>query len=112
MSWDELEFWRSPQWAGIQEKLDALDQSGIPYNPDRVNLFTALDTTSLDSVKVAIIGQDPYPQSKFCTGIAFSIPIGMKTWPATLVSIFEVYQKDLHYPIPTSGDLTKWCEQG
>jgi uracil-DNA glycosylase len=119
--WEGLKFWSSPAWAGIQEKLDGLDKRGVRYNPDRSNMFKSLDLTPFDSVKVAIIGQDPYPQRKFCTGVAFSIPVGETTWPSTLVSIMKEYCNDLgtvghdhvtSYPLPKNGDLTKWAEQG
>ena len=121
MQWDELDFWSSPAWAGIQEKLDGLDKRHIRYNPDRPDMFKALDLCPFESCKVAIIGQDPYPQRKFATGVAFSIPPTEGNWPSTLVSIMKEYCSDLgtvghdhvtSYPLPKNGDLSKWCEQG
>src|ERR1700734_441337 len=119
--WDSLKFWTSPAWAGIQERLDGLDKRHILYNPDRSNMFRALDLVPFERCKVAILGQDPYPQHKFATGVAFAIPAGEPTWPTTLVNIFKEYCNDLgtvgnghvtSYPLPTTGDLTPWTEQG
>lgn len=110
--WDELEFFSCPEWAEIQEKLDALDQQGIVYNPDRSDLFAALDLCPFKDCKVAIFGQDPYPQHKFATGSAFSIPVSETKWPRTLVTLITEYCKDLSYPTPKTGNLQKWQDQG
>lgn len=112
MTWDDLSFWNSPEWRNIQEHLDRLDKQGLLYNPNRENLFAALDATPYDKVKVIIVGQDPFPKSKHATGIAFSIPPEEKEIPPTLTNIMIEYSKDLHYPFPTNGDLTKWTQEG
>jgi uracil-DNA glycosylase len=111
-TWDDLEFWRCGEWQQIQEQLDDLDSQNISYNPDRVNLFSALDACSLANTKVAIIAQDPYPQRKYATGVALSIPRSATTWPVTLVSVIGEYMRDLNYPIPRNGNLEKWCQEG
>lgn len=111
-SWECLSFWRSQEWIEIQEKLDALDRMGHAYNPQRHLIFAALDACPLSMVKVAIFGQDPYPQSDNATGIAFSIPPGKTTWPATLCQIIREYCQDLGFSPPLSGNLERWCEQG
>ena len=112
MTWDDFEYWKSKDWEQVQEKLDELDKAGTNYNPSRELLFAALDSVSFDDTHVCIVGQDPYPDPKFCTGLAFSIPQELKVLPSTLVSLFEVYTKDLKYPIPTNGSLSKWAGQG
>lgn len=112
MTWDELEYWRSPEWRIIQEKLDDLDQRGVILCPRRENLFAALDCVDLEQVRVVIMGQDPYPDIVDATGIAFSIPPGIRELPYTLGIIMREYQNDLHYSIPTSGDLTRWAKEG
>ena len=127
--WDDLEFWRTGEWQVIQERLDECDQKGIEYCPARENLFAAFDATPFEKVKVAIIGQDPYPDPKYATGIAFSIPKNLKKFPPTLENIFDEYDHDLNayrrgetwnikdsgekaYPNPRSGSLTSWAVQG
>jgi uracil-DNA glycosylase len=119
-TWDDMEFWRTGEWQKLEERMDDLDKlrkQGSDrgwYNPKRSDLFTALDNTPFGTVKVAVFGQDPYPEPKFCTGVAFSIPeeFKPKDFPPTLRNIFKEYSDDLHLTQPTSGDLTSWCEQG
>lgn len=110
--WNTLDFWDKPEWLKAQEKLDDLDKKTIEWNPSRPRLFRALDLTPFETVRVVIIGQDPYPDERLCTGAAFSIPSTIKTLPPTLVNILEEYQTDLHYPKPKTGDLTPWCKEG
>jgi len=112
MTWDELAFWQLGDWQAVQERLDDLDEHNLSYNPDRSNLFAALDAVEFESVRVCILGQDPYPIKRYATGIAFSIPKDAPYFPPTLENIFREYRDDLHYLMPTSGCLTKWCEQG
>lgn len=113
-TWDDLEFWSSEEWQNIQEKLDDLDRGQQLYNPERHKLFTALDQCSLGMVKVAFVGQDPYPRRDCGTGLAFSVSKTLPSgeFPPTLRNIFKEYQRDLHYPEPTHGDLSRWVHQG
>jgi uracil-DNA glycosylase len=110
--WPQLNFWKSGEWQVVEERLHDLEKQRLPYNPGRDRLFAALDEVPFDDVRIAIIGQDPYPQSKFATGVAFSIPADLKEYPSSLVNIFTEYSNDLHYNYPTSGDLTEWCARG
>ena len=112
MTWDELDYWKSGEWQVVQEKLDGLDKQGRLYLPQRQHIFRALDATPMASVRVAIIGQDPYPSLRHATGIAFSIPKGESDYPPTLRNIYSEYCSDLHYPYPSSGSLEKWVKQG
>lgn len=109
---NRLSFWDSREWKQLQEKLNALEVAGISYNPKREDIFAALDAVPFKTVRVCILGQDPYPDHSLATGIAFSIPREHKKLPPTLINIFKEYVEDLHYPWPSSGDLTPWCEQG
>jgi uracil-DNA glycosylase len=110
-SWEDLSYWSTGEWDVVQEKLNDMDSRGRLYNPKRELMFAALDATPLDEVKVAIVGQDPYPERSLCTGIAFSVPGGDKI-PPTLSHIFDEYCKDLGYGRPRNGDLTPWTEEG
>lgn len=112
MTWEDLRFWESGEWQAIEERLDGLDRKGISYNPKRENIFAAIDAIRFDDVKVCILGQDPYPQAEFATGIAFSIPRNSTHKPPTLVNILREYKHDLHYDGFPVGDLTPWCKQG
>lgn len=108
----DLDYFETGEWQWIEEKLDELDGKRTAYNPRRNQLFAALHATPFETVRVAIIGQDPYPDARFSTGIAFSIPPLERDRPPSLVNIFAEYEKDLHYPAPTSGSLKQWCDQG
>lgn len=107
-----LKFFDTGEWQVIEERLrDRLDQ-GIVDNPDRGNIFAALDAVSPEEVKVVLLGQDPYPTSTLATGIAFSIPEDAVKIPPTLLNIFKEYSSDLGHPFPSSGCLIPWCRQG
>jgi uracil-DNA glycosylase len=77
-------------------------------------MFRALSATPLGKTKVVILGQDPYPDAGFATGLAFSIPpeVEPTDFPPTLRTIFAEYSRDLGYPSPSHGDLTAWAKQG
>lgn len=111
---NELKFWNTGEWQVIEEKLDEMVSSGVCVNPDRKSMFRALALTPLEQTKVVLLGQDPYPNPDFATGLAYSIPasISEHKWPPTLVNILREYHEDLGYRPPTSGDLTTWASRG
>lgn len=112
MRWDELSYWNSGEWQVVQERLEILEKAGGSYNPNREDLFKALDATPWDEVRVMIVGQDPYPDIKYATGLAFSIPRSVSSIPPTLTTILQEYADDLHHPFPKNGNLEKWVSQG
>ena len=82
-----------------------------PIYPDMYDIFNALKITDYNSVKVVILGQDPYHGPGQAHGLSFSVKKGIQP-PPSLINIFKEYNTDLGYPIPQSGDLTKWAENG
>jgi uracil-DNA glycosylase len=112
MTWEDLSFWQSGEWQVIQERLTEYDEQGILYGPRREAIFNALDRTPRDKVKAVIVGQDPYPNYGLATGLAFSIPKNISTFPPTLANLLTEYSHDLHYPYPRSGDLSSWADEG
>lgn len=106
--WGELAYWQSGEWQTIRERLSDETQ----YNPPYRYLFACLRALHPSSCRVAIFGQDPYPNSELCTGFAFDIPRSVTKFPPSLVNIFKEYQTDLGYPCPDHGCLDKWCAQG
>lgn len=111
MSWP-LRFFGSGEEQVVLENLSDLRKAHKTHNPDRKDLYAAFKLTPFNSVKVVIMGQDPYPSHKQATGLAFSIPEDMKEIPPTLQNIFKEYCEDLHYPFPSNGSLTKWASEG
>jgi uracil-DNA glycosylase len=75
------------------------------------NVFNAFNRTPLENIKVVILGQDPYHGKGQAHGLAFSVPEGIPL-PPSLRNIFQEYNNDLGYELPTSGDLTKWANEG
>lgn len=110
-TWDELKWWDSGECQVIEERLDELDARGVAYNPNRADLYAALHCTPYSSVRCAIIGQDPYPQSKYACGIAFSIPKLLRKLPPTLEMIYQELFNDLKIE-RKNGSLEGWCKQG
>ena len=80
------------------------------YPPAKL-IFNAFDHCPFDKVKVVIIGQDPYHGPGQAHGLCFSVNEGVPN-PPSLQNIFKEIQSDLGTPIPPSGDLTRWANQG
>lgn len=114
MKWSELDYWASGEWQVASEKLDDLSKKGVLWCPGKKNLFSVFRACPMDTVRVCIIGQDPYPNLAHATGIAFDIPNETKesAYPPTLKNIFKELKDDLHYNDPPNGSLRKWCERG
>ncbi|MDT8411422.1 MAG: uracil-DNA glycosylase [Vicingaceae bacterium] len=79
--------------------------------PPEKEIFNAFNLTPLEKIKVVIIGQDPYHGVSQAHGLCFSVNDGVK-FPPSLKNIFKELQSDLEIPIPLSGNLTHWAEQG
>jgi uracil-DNA glycosylase len=73
--------------------------------------FSALNLTPFEKVKVVIVGQDPYHGPNQAHGLAFSVKPG-NPLPPSLKNIFKELHSDLGLPIPTTGHLQKWADQG
>ena len=80
------------------------------YPPGKL-IFNAFNLCPFDQVKVVIIGQDPYHEPGQAHGLSFSVQGGVM-FPPSLQNIFKEIQADLGTPIPQSGNLTRWAEQG
>lgn len=75
------------------------------------NIFRAFDKCPFDRLKVVIIGQDPYHGVGQANGLCFSVDDGVQ-YPPSLQNIFKEIQDDIGTPIPQSGNLDRWAEQG
>lgn len=74
-------------------------------------IFNAFDHCPFDKVKVVILGQDPYHEPGQAHGLCFSVQDGVR-FPPSLLNIFKEIQDDLGIPMPQSGNLTRWADQG
>lgn len=79
--------------------------------PPGASIFNAFNSTPFTNVKVVLLGQDPYHGLGQAHGLSFSVPEGIKA-PPSLVNIFKELNQDIGMPIPKTGDLTKWAQQG
>jgi uracil-DNA glycosylase len=82
----------------------------VVYPPGKL-IFSAFNHTPFDNVKVVLLGQDPYHGKGQANGLCFSVNNGI-AMPPSLVNIFKEIQNDLSYPIPPSGNLERWADQG
>lgn len=80
------------------------------YPPGKL-IFNAFNLCSFEQTKVVIIGQDPYHGPGQAHGLCFSVNDGVP-FPPSLQNIFKEIQSDLGITIPTSGNLTRWANQG
>ena len=79
--------------------------------PEEKNVFRALELTPFESVKVVILGQDPYHGFGQAHGLSFSVQKGIPL-PPSLKNIYKELQEDIGGNLPTEGDLTHWAKQG
>jgi len=79
--------------------------------PPGNKIFNAFDLCPFDSVRVVIIGQDPYHNYGQAHGLCFSVTDGTE-FPPSLVNIFKELNRDLGVPVPESGNLERWAAQG
>jgi uracil-DNA glycosylase len=80
------------------------------YPPGKF-IFNAFDKCTFDNTKVVILGQDPYHGYNQANGLSFSVNDGV-AMPPSLQNIFKEIRDDLGVPVPKSGNLERWAEQG
>jgi uracil-DNA glycosylase len=79
--------------------------------PKGKDIFRAFDKCPFERLKVVIIGQDPYHGVGQANGLCFSVGEGVP-FPPSLQNIFKEVNSDTGAPIPASGNLDRWAEQG
>lgn len=85
-------------------------QGAVIYPPGN-RIFNALDSTPFETVKVVILGQDPYHGPGQAHGLCFSVQEGVAL-PPSLINIYKEIADDLGHQPPGSGNLQHWAEQG
>jgi uracil-DNA glycosylase len=93
------------------EFLRAEIAAGRGYLPAGQNVLRAF-TFPFESVRVLIVGQDPYPTPGHAMGLSFSVAPDVRPLPRSLANIFTEYTSDLGHAAPASGDLTPWAQRG
>lgn len=89
----------------------ALAADPRPWLPAPERVFAALEACPPETVKVVILGQDPYPTPGHAHGLAFSAEPGVSPLPRSLANIYKEMQADLG-SCPPNADLRFWARQG
>jgi uracil-DNA glycosylase len=79
--------------------------------PPGDEIFSALNATDFDAVKVVILGQDPYHGPRQAHGLCFSVKPGVQV-PPSLKNIYKELQADVDFEVPSHGCLQDWAQQG
>lgn len=111
-SWDELlkEEWKKPYYLKLRQDLIHEYRTRRIY-PAPDDIFNALKSVDYDDVKVVILGQDPYHGPNQAHGYSFSVRPGVAI-PPSLQNIYKELHDDLGIPIPHTGCLLDWANQG
>jgi uracil-DNA glycosylase len=101
----------APSMVALKAFLVAQKAAGKRIFPPGRDWFRALELTSLEMVKVVILGQDPYHGPGQAHGLCFSVPAGVRP-PPSLGNIFKELRADVGFDPPGHGCLEHWARQG
>lgn len=87
------------------------EYAGGTVYPPGPYIFNAFAHCPFNNVKVVILGQDPYHEPGQAHGLCFSVQDGTP-YPPSLVNIFKEIESDIGKPMPPSGNLLRWADQG
>ena len=83
-----------------------------PYTPATYRIMRAFES-SIDDVKILIVGQDPYPTKNVAIGLSFAVDMEVnEPLPRSLKNILKEIVDDLGPNVRTNGDLSRWSDQG
>jgi uracil-DNA glycosylase len=100
-----------PRIAALGDFLRAEVAAGRRFLPAGDRVLAAF-TRPLAQVRVLVVGQDPYPTPGHPVGLSFSVAPDVRPLPRSLQNILAELHDDLGHPVPASGDLTPWADQG
>ncbi|MDH3711664.1 MAG: uracil-DNA glycosylase [Cyclobacteriaceae bacterium] len=104
------EEFRKPYFVRLAEFVKSEYQQDRVFPPAK-QIFSAFDRCPFSLVKVVILGQDPYHGPGQANGLCFSVNDRIPQ-PPSLINIFKELQNDLSVPLPGSGNLERWADQG
>jgi uracil-DNA glycosylase len=112
-SWKRVldEEFSKPYFPVIKKFIMDEKAKGKKVYPPGAQVFNAFNLTPFDTLKVVILGQDPYHGAEQAHGLCFSVSQGIKP-PPSLVNIFKEINADLGIAPPSHGNLEKWARQG
>lgn len=100
-----------PYFRNLAHFLRREAEAGKTVYPPHGQILQALHLTPLSSVRVVILGQDPYHGPKQAHGLSFSVSERVPI-PPSLLNIFKELDRDLGIPPADHGCLTHWAQQG
>lgn len=106
-----------PYWSELLDFV-ADERGRHDVYPPPSQTFRAFERTPYGTVKVVILGQDPYPNPGEADGLAFSVSTVVKRKPPSLKNIHKVLESDLtktpgrSVTAPEHGSLEGWADQG
>jgi len=108
-------YFESAAWNALEKNIQTVLTHSTEIAPEPKNFFKALALTPVRSVKVVILGQDPYHSPGLAQGLAFSIPdnisIRSLQFPSSLRNISKALALEGFGALP-NGDLHSWAQQG
>ena len=111
MKWTDLDFFKNGDDRIVTERIAKDINAGVKICPPIHQIMRALDITPFDTIKCAIIGQDPYPTKNHANGLAFSVSASVEPIPKSLKNIFTELEADTGIQ-KTCGSLAGWARQG
>ncbi|HEU5374486.1 MAG TPA: uracil-DNA glycosylase [Ktedonobacteraceae bacterium] len=99
-----------PYFQKLAGFVDEERQNYTVYPPEP-EVFSSLELTPYEQVRVLLLGQDPYHDANQAHGLCFSVRPGIKP-PPSLVNMFKELRSDLGCRIPNNGYLVPWAKQG
>ncbi|MGE3806945.1 MAG: uracil-DNA glycosylase [Gemmataceae bacterium] len=101
---------KKPYFRQLEQFIASERQAGTVC-PDESSIFSALELTPRELVRVVIVGQEPSCYSDVADGMAFSVREGVE--PSEMLrTIGREIRRDLGLRLPTSGSLKPWARQG
>lgn len=99
-----------PYYRELQKFLEQERKTHTVFPPEE-DVFSALELTAYEDVKVLLLGQDPYHNDNQAHGLSFSVRPRVRI-PPSLRNMFKELQRDVGFRIPNNGYLVPWAKQG
>jgi uracil-DNA glycosylase len=101
---------KKPYFQALTQFVDAKREEHTVYPPE-ADVFNAFKFTPYETVKVLLLGQDPYPGAGQAHGLCFSVKPGIRL-PGSLINMFKELHAEYGCSIPNNGYLAPWAERG
>ncbi len=103
----------SAEFRALDHFLEQEERAGHLIYPSKENRFKALEFTPPSSVRVVILGQDPYHGAGQAIGLSFAVPNTLAKKPPSLKNILKELESDLGHQVHSdASDLSGWAKQG